>query len=184
MTEAECCAQWARKIAAIAQACPNPPCTGIHKDQADEYPYTRAQEIFSTYHKLMHERRIVIVPGQMRTFMDTRAYRVECEWHIIDADTGYSMSQWSSGLGNNGIWSLQSAITVAKKQLLLMLFMAEWPCEFDVSLETMGVLSSASLWDGYSAREAKKLLTDFFDQVHADYQALTKRIDAAMKTKG
>jgi hypothetical protein len=128
----------------------------------------------------MLEHHLAIVPGQIRTVMDPRAYRVDCEWIIIDTDTGFSVSMWSSGLGNNGIWSIQSAVTVAKKQLLLVLFMAHWPCEFDVSLDASQALGEASLWNTMSAREVKavldgfkaditKQLGDFFEAAHREW---------------
>jgi hypothetical protein len=170
-------AAWAQKVARVAALGGDPPCTGVHTSQGDEYPYTRAQEIFKHYHPLMADVGLVMIPGAVRTFRDHRAYRAECEFRIVDTETGWSVSIWSTGLGNNGVWSLQSAMTVAKKQALLLLFQATWPAEFN-TIEVDQSDAWQNLWQTSTPREVQTMLSSYFDAVHREIQSLRDALPA------
>lgn len=163
---------WTEKMFTIAMEFPNPPTTGVHKSQGDEYPYTRAQEVFKYYRAAMKKYRVMVVPGAIRTFRDRRAYRVEYEFRFIDVDTGHSESVWCAGTGNNGIWSPTSAMTVAKKEAMLLAFHADWPCEFDVAMEMPEALRTENVFGCSSTSEIRRLMEGYFEAVHAAIQKL------------
>jgi len=119
-------ARLAQKILAIHRALPKAPQTGTHTAEGDEYAFTRAAEVFEAYHGLMEEHGLVMIPTSCISFHDQSWYRVDMQFELIDCETGYVQRVAGSGLGNNAIWSLHSAQTVAKKQAMLLAFMSSW----------------------------------------------------------
>ena len=127
------CAAMHRKIMAVRAECPKPPQTGTYieegADRTDEYPYTRASEIFATYHELMATHGLDLTPCACTSREERGWYSVDMVWQLTDLETGYSELKASSGTGNNSVWGVLSAQTVARKQALLMIFHATWECD-------------------------------------------------------
>jgi len=162
-------ARLAQKVLAIHRALPKAPQTGTHTAEGDEYAFTRAAEVFEAYHGLMEEHGLVMIPTSCISFHDQGWYRVDMQFELIDCDTGYVQRVAGSGLGNNAIWSLHSAQTVAKKQAMLLAFMSSW----DTWLLEEAMIKKC-MEDGArqgSPERVYKAMEGFFDN-------MTKRVDA------
>ena len=126
LSEFQMRARLAQKVLAIHRAMPKAPQTGTHTADGDEYCFTKAAEVFEAYHELMELHQLVMIPTSIISFHDAGWYRVDMQFELIDCETGYVQRVAGSGLGNNAIWSLHSAQTVAKKQAMLLAFMSSW----------------------------------------------------------
>ena len=169
LSEFQMRARLAQKILAIHRALPKAPQTGTHTAEGDEYAFTRAAEVFEAYHGLMEEHGLVMIPTSCISFHDQGWYRVDMQFDLIDCDTGYCQKVTGSGLGNNAIWSLYSAQTVAKKQAMLLAFMSSW----DTWLLEEAMIKRC-MEEGArqgSPERVYKAMEGFFDN-------MTKRVDA------
>jgi len=169
LSEFQMRARLAQKILAIHRALPKAPQTGTHTAEGDEYAFTRAAEVFEAYHGLMEEHGLVMIPTSCISFHDQGWYRVDMQFELIDCETGYVQRVAGSGLGNNAIWSLHSAQTVAKKQAMLLAFMSSW----DTWLLEEAMIKRC-MEEGArqgSPERVYKAMEGFFDN-------MTKRVDA------
>jgi len=169
------------KISEIRQAVPEPPCTGVGIDPSyNEFRYTRAEEIISTYREQMNQFNLTLVPVGCRTFKDEFSYRVEMVFELTDIDTGYSERYSACGLGTNGVWSLNSAQTVALKQCLLMIFGASWPNDLEDYVQKHP-FDIHDVFRNRTWQELKKELEAFFDE---RFKKAAERITTVMSAKG
>ncbi len=115
------------KIHAVSEKIKEIPSTGKELDnEGNEYSYTRAKEVFRIYGDAMNEVGLTFMPVNIDTVLDPRFYRVTVTYRITDIDTGDFTDVVGAGLGANGIWSLNSGQTVARKQCLLNAFGASY----------------------------------------------------------
>jgi hypothetical protein len=121
------------KILKIMALCKIIKCTGIETIEADDptqnetYHYTEAAEVFRVYSEAMIEVGLTFVPINVDAVLDTRAYRATITYRLTDPETGQYQDVVAVGLGCNGVWALNSAQTVARKQALLNTFGASYP---------------------------------------------------------
>ena len=124
----------------IMEDIPITPCTALLKDKRGIFvPYTKAEKIFATYSKKCREKKLVVrmldcrmtrTPAVLnndgKIIIPPRS-RAVCKFEIEDTESGQSETFFGSGLGDNDVWSDNSAQTVAMKQGLIMYFFAAWP---------------------------------------------------------
>ena len=130
----------------IMEAVPVMPCTVISKDHNGRlFAHTQAEEIYKVYREqcIKHElvtRRIegcafdAERPGVKRTedgggweACKESCTRYEGAWEICHVGSGDTETFKGAGDGDNDIWSINSAQTVAKKCGLLDYFEVAWP---------------------------------------------------------
>lgn len=121
----------------IMKAVPIMPCSAINKDrQGLMYAHTQAEKVFAIYYQKCVKQRLVI--NMVDLLMLSHEYqnhegdpvpcsRAVCKFQIRCVDTGELEVFWGSALGDNDVWSDQSAQTVAMKQGLLLYFQTAWP---------------------------------------------------------
>lgn len=121
------------KIQAVMATVPIIECTGEEKiedengKQIDTYNYTEAPEVFRIYTEQMVRVGLTFTPVHIESRLDSRAYQVIVTYRLTDVDTGFYIDIVGAGLGCNGVWSINSAQTVARKQALLNAFGASYP---------------------------------------------------------
>lgn len=128
----------------ILEEIPTMPCSAIAKDrQGLMFAHTQATKVYKTYREacLKHgltTRRIsgtttnieypeVFWEHGKANVISVKAVLFEGEWEIRDTETGETETFGGSGIGDNRVWSANSAQTVAKKQALLDYFETAWP---------------------------------------------------------
>ena len=134
----------------IMGAVPIVPCSAVAKDrQGRMFCHTQAEKIFQVYQEKLIEKKLTIRPVKFEQF-DTDyndGYYLEGKWQefktpcqgvvgtfeITDTDSGQSEQFQGAALGDNAVWSLNSAQTVAYKQAVIMYFFNAWPQPLDYS---------------------------------------------------
>lgn len=128
----------------ILKEIPLMPCSAISKDrQGLMYAHTQATRVYKTYREIclrhgLTTRRIkgattnieypeVFWKDGVANVVLVKAVLFEGEWEIRDSETGQTETFGGSGIGDNRVWSANSAQTVAKKQALLDYFETAWP---------------------------------------------------------
>ena len=121
------------KILEVMKRVPTIECTGQEQSEArtgeepETYYYTEAAEVFRIYSEAMVKVGLTFVPISIDTVLDARAYRATIIYRLTDAETNQYQDVVAVGLGCNGVWALNSAQTVARKQALLNMFGASYP---------------------------------------------------------
>ena len=100
--------------------------TGVEEDEQGKYNYTEAKEVFRIYSDALNRAGLTFMPVDIATSVDSRFYRATVSYEITDIETGCSTLVQGAGLGCNGVWSLNSVQTVARKQALLNAFGASY----------------------------------------------------------
>lgn len=124
----------------ILKRVPIMPCSVISSDkQGIRFAHTQAENVFNRYREECQKEKLVIRLVQLKmsnhTYEEYRGQewvkvscsRAECVFEIKDTESGESEIFCGSGLGDNYVWSDNSAQTVAMKQGLLMYFFSAWP---------------------------------------------------------
>lgn len=145
----------------ILRAVPIMPCSVLSKDmQGLRFAHTQAEKVYQVYRRECESRGLVIrrIEGETvdaehpqlikkESGWDIKSVpcvRFEGVWEICDKDSGETETFGGSGDGENGIWSANSAQTIARKQALLDYFETAWPQPTDwvkvirESLEELG----------------------------------------------
>lgn len=117
------------KILRVMELLPIIPCTGEEYDDTtkDIYHYTEAENVFKLYTEMMVKVGLTFVPISMVTEADKRFYKAMITYRLTATDTEEFVDVVAVGLGCNGVWALNSAQTVARKQALLNTFGASYP---------------------------------------------------------
>lgn len=122
----------AKKVMVIAERCPGFETMGVgvedgkEKGEGIQFGYTTARQVFEEYAKLCREVGLWYRQVDCRLTITLRQVFAESQFELVDVDTGHSVMFAGAGQGNNGVWAVNSAQTVALKQALLELFMAFW----------------------------------------------------------
>jgi hypothetical protein len=121
------------------------PCTAIKKDRNGRlFAHTEAEKVYQLYREQCQKHRLVIRrirgdaletgrPSLRFTKNDVwetqkvSCVRYEGQWEICHVDSGEHEYFEGAGDGDNEIWSINSAQTVAKKCGLLDYFEVAWP---------------------------------------------------------
>ena len=128
----------------ILSEVPIMPCSAISKDrQGLMYAHTQATDVYNKYRDMCQKYGLTIRRTEGRTsnieypevFWENgkpnvvliKAVLFEGEWEIRDNETGQTEGFGGSGIGDNRVWSANSAQTVARKQALLDYFETAWP---------------------------------------------------------
>ena len=119
-----------QKIHKVSALIPVIECTRKEQDgegaEAEIYYYTEAAVVFELYSHAFRVVGLTFTPVGIKTYMDGGFYRADMKYRVTDIETGYSIDVVGSGLGGNGGWSLNTAQTVARKQMLLNTFGAAY----------------------------------------------------------
>lgn len=126
----------------IMAAVPQMPCSAISKDfQGLTYCHTQATDVYQIYRNEMLDREMTInmIACKTETVLVHKAAdgreeynsRSTCTFRITDTESGQYDDIQSTALGNNDVWSDNSAQTVAMKQALLQYFFTAWPQPLD-----------------------------------------------------
>ncbi len=191
------CGALHRKKLTIMAEVPVVPCSAIAKNkQGEMYPHTQADKIFRIYQEKAIEHKLVFrmiecdtFPGKYSTtwygdekfnVTETPCTIANCTFEITDTESGQKETFKGSGMGDNGVWSAQSAQTVAFKQGLIMYFLHAWPQSENFSKIIRNELEGLNSDDlvkvmksiipaktGYEIMtnpEALKIMADFFGQ--------------------
>ncbi len=139
------------KVLEIMAEVPIMPCSLIGKDkQGHDFAYTRAEEVFQVYYQKCIEKGLKITQtgghtekgvfidewyssDGTKTQKETACARWIGTYKIQDVATGQTASFVGAGDGDNDIWSLVSAQTIAMKQALLLFFQTAWPQPTDLT---------------------------------------------------
>lgn len=122
----------AKKVMVIVERCPGFQTMGVgvedgkEKGEGIQFGYTTARQVFEQYAKLCREVGLWYRQVDCRLTITLRQVFVESQFELVDVDTGYAVQFAGAGQGNNGVWAVSSAQTVALKQALLELFDAYW----------------------------------------------------------
>lgn len=150
----------------ILEAVPIMPCSVLGRDwQGSRFAHTQAERVYQIYREECTKRKLVIrrVKGETSdckiSDWDSKGNCVERTgtlfqgvWEIRDNDTGETEEFGGSGQGLNGVWSANSAQTVAKKQALLDYFETAWPQPTDhlkVIRESLAAVPDAEKVEAY-----------------------------------
>lgn len=130
---------------AIMDAVPIIPCTAIKRDRNGRlFAHTEAEKVYQLYREQCKEHRLVIRRIRGEATSTTRpslrftekdiweTKEVACvsyqgDWEICHVDSGEIETFRGAGAGDNEVWSINSAQTVAKKCGLLDYFEVAWP---------------------------------------------------------
>jgi hypothetical protein len=186
------------KKAEIMAAVPNMPCSAISRDPAGlRFAHTRAERVYATYRDLCAERGLVIrrIEGitedahygefvyaedrnEPAKIVKRPCVRFQGLWEIRDRATGQTETFGGAGDGDNGVWSANSAQTVARKQALLDYFETAWPQPTDYlkvirdsiaavpdaeKVEAFKQILPEHAWNVMTQTGAVKALTDLFE---------------------
>lgn len=128
----------------ILKEIPIMPCSALSKDrQGLMFAHTQASQVYNKYREIclkygLTTRRtkgitsnieypeVFWKDGEAKVVL-VKAVLFEGEWEIRDSETGQTETFGGSGIGDNRVWSANSAQTVAKKQALLDYFETAWP---------------------------------------------------------
>jgi len=129
----------------IKKAVPMMPCTSIKRDRNGRlFAHTQAEKVYEAFREQCQIHRLVIRRERGNSFSTTRpslrftrddiwetldvpCVRFEGQWEICHVDSGEYECFGGTGDGDNEIWSVNSAQTVAKKCGLLDYFEVPWP---------------------------------------------------------
>ncbi len=111
---------------------PYMPCSSISKDRAGmRVAHTHADKVFHKYYEASIAAKLSFSCVEMHerdTECGTHKGRlVRCRFMVRDLDSHEVDHFWGAGEGDNFVWSVLSAQTVAFKQGLLMYFFTSWP---------------------------------------------------------
>lgn len=129
----------AKKLLIMADA-PIIPCSAITKDRYGlMYAHTQAEKIYQLYAEKCREHKLVIrmVDCKIETTKYPDIFREKwesvecvlatCKFEICDTESSETEAFMGAGLGDNAVWSANSAQTVAMKQALIQYFFTAWP---------------------------------------------------------
>ena len=183
------------KVLEIMAEVPVMPCSLVGKDkQGHEFAYTKAEEVFEVYYKKCIEKglKITCVSGKTEEaeFVDEWwnsngekvTNKMPCArwigtYEIRDVATNQTATYVAAGDGDNDIWSLVSAQTIAMKQGLLLFFQTAWPQPTDLTkvvknalmdvpkehkLAMMEKVLPADMWQVLTATGAVDALRDLY----------------------
>lgn len=132
---------YAKKLT-IMRRVPIMPCSIIGKDRIGRmFAHTQAEKVFARYSKLCQEFGLVISMievemsnGPQTVYIDPEGTttkrecsRAVCKFRIVDTESNQEDYFWGAALGDNAVWSDNSAQTIAFKQALLQYFFTAWP---------------------------------------------------------
>ena len=174
----------------VMRAIPLVRCSVISKDpQGLQYAHTQAEDIYQDYRKEMVKRFLTITLINCNTESvlvhkksdGTELYssRAHCTFRIRDIESGEYEDIQASALGNNDVWSDNSAQTVAMKQALLQYFFAAWPQPTDyveVVRASLNELPPKDFRDAMTQMMPQKILSNA-----GAMKALEEFYDAALK---
>ena len=152
------------KILEVMKEVPIIECTGQEQGEDDVYYYTEAAEVFRIYSEAMVKVGLTFVPISIDTVLDARAYRATIIYRLTDAETGQYQDVVAVGLGCNGVWALNSAQTVARKQALLNMFGASYPQPETPKQVVRKAVKMFRPIEALSASEAEEELNQYFSQ--------------------
>lgn len=141
------------------------------KEEGSEFAYTRSEVVFKKYAELCRTNGLWWRPISAKLTVHYRTVWAECDFELVDVDTGFAVTFSGIGQGNNGVWAVNSAQTVALKQALLELFMAYWTAPEDPAREKVDYFA------------AFKAITSPADLI-MEMQALLDKNSEIIKTKG
>ena len=180
---------------AIMNAVPIMPCSVIKKDRGGRlYAHTQAENVYNVYREKCELHGLVIRKIEGMAYETTRpsfrinkddvcetikvpCVRYEGKWEVCHVASGETETFCGAGDGDNEIWSVNSAQTVAKKCGLLDYFEVAWPQPTDwlqTVRESMEELPPAELFKAiqgvipkaiFEATKIGDLLTDYFNSV-------------------
>lgn len=163
------------KILEVMKMVPLIECTGQEQGEEDVYYYTEAAEVFRIYSKAMVEVGLTFVPISIDTVLDARAYRATIIYRLTDAETGQYQDVVAVGLGCNGVWALNSAQTVARKQALLNMFGASYPQPVTAAQVVRKAVKMFRPVETLSPSEAEEELKSYFDKEKQNERASDSR---------
>ncbi|MEE9354752.1 MAG: hypothetical protein V3U75_04105 [Methylococcaceae bacterium] len=169
------------KILKIMKLVPTIECTGQEQTEArtgedpETYYYTEAAEVFRQYSEAMVEVGLTFVPITIVTVLDDRAYRATVTYRLTDVETGQFQDVVAVGLGCNGVWALNSAQTVARKQALLNMFGASYPQPKTAQQVARKAVKMFQPFDVLSSGEAVKEMDKYFSQEKPNENASDSR---------
>jgi len=163
------------KILQVMEAVPIIECTGQEQGEDDVYYYTEAAEVFRIYSEAMVKVGLTFVPISIDTVLDARAYRATIIYRLTDAETNQYQDVVAVGLGCNGVWALNSAQTVARKQALLNMFGASYPQPVTPKQVVRKAVKMFKPYDVLSSGEAKEELNQYFSQEKPNERASESR---------
>ena len=178
----------------IMNAVPVMPASVIKKDRGGRlYAHTQAEKVYAIYREKCELHGLVIRRIEGKAFASTRpslrqtgeewktidvpCVRYEGIWEICHVASGETETFCGAGDGDNEIWSVMSAQTVAKKAGLLDYFEVAWPQPTDwleTVRESMEELPPQELFKAiqgvipkviFEATKIGDLLTDYFNSV-------------------
>jgi len=179
-----------KKLEILAEV-PIMPCSVLSRDwQGNRYAHTQAEKVYQVYRQECLDRDLTIRRIEGRTtdckisdrdsdgnVFERAGILFEGVWEIKDRETGETETFGGSGQGVNGVWSANSAQTVAKKQALLDYFETAWPQPTDhlkvirESLEAVPLedkieayksILSPEAWNIMTATGAVKAMAEYF----------------------
>lgn len=133
-----------RKKLLILKEVPKMPCSAFARDkQGLRYAHTQAEKVYAVYREKTEKygltiRNIELIVSNIKYTDEVKAgddwKNIEVtatlcvgKWEIRDKETGETEKFGGIALGDNYVWSANSAQTVAKKQALLDYFETAWP---------------------------------------------------------
>lgn len=154
------------KIRQIMEAVTIIECTGEEYDEktGETCYYTEAAEVFRVYTEQFIRVGLTFVPVGIETVLDNRAYKATMTYRLTDTETGQYQDVVAVGLGCNGVWALNSAQTVARKQALLNTFGASYPQPKTAAQVVRKAVNMFQPFDVLSPGEAAKEMSEFFSQ--------------------
>jgi len=162
----------AKKVMVITERCPGFETMGVgvedgkEKGEGLEFGYTTARQVFGEYAKLCREVGLWYRQVDCHITITLRQVFVESQFELVDVDTGYSVQFAGAGQGNNGVWAVNSAQTVALKQALLEMFMAFWVEQEDKSR------AKVDYFQAFKAIQSPAELMDEMAKVFDEYKLM------------
>ena len=176
------------KILKVMAMLPTIECTGEEYDEGSEdtYHYTEAAVVFRVYSEAMVKIGLTFVPISIETVLDPRAYKATITYRLTDPETGQYQDVVAVGLGCNGVWALNSAQTVARKQALLNTFGASYP---QPESEKQKVRKAVKMFEPHTQLTTKKAMDelqkhDFFGKEPRDGSQSRKSVQSGEPASG
>lgn len=116
-----------QKIHTIMKENPQLECDLKGEDDEGRFGYVEAATVFRMYGKAMAKHNLTFIPIEIKPLLGSGCVLIKASYQITDITTGWSEVVQSCGLGINGQWACNTAMTLAYKQALLNTFTCSWP---------------------------------------------------------
>jgi hypothetical protein len=142
-----------------------------------QFGYTKCAEVFKAYGEECRRVGLHWRPVKKALTVTTRQVFCNATYQLTDTDTGYSITFAGMGQGNNGVWAVNSAQTVALKQALLELFGAYWEEAEDAKREEV------NYWDRQGTPQTAGEVIEAMRQFFGEYDVAKAKQDAKNRKK-